>query len=447
MRHISHSILLLLVCAACSAPPSSYSERVQQWQRMQPEFGFQDAPLEELRAGAGLSELWEYAQRRNPGLQAAFHQWRAALETVVPASSLPQPRLSFAVYLAQVETRSGPMQGRIGLQQSFPWFGRLQAAGEQALALSEAARENLEGLRAALRQEVLQAYWESQYIEQAILVTEGHLIWLQHLESVSLTRFETGRGEHADLLRAQVEIGQVQDRLRGLQDWLRPVRERLNAALGRPSGSLFSDLDREFLDAPKLPGDLIAQLPASSPELRALQHQWTAARFGVEIAEKDYFPGFTLGADWTWIGDGPAGTADSGQDAVAISLGLDLPLRRSSLKAGKISAQASASAARDRFRDRQNRLVAEIETASFRFRDADRRVQLYRHGLMAKSEQSLKNALTAYQTGRSSFDAVVDAARLFLEFQLQAVRAEADRLQAVAEIERFSGRRILDLES
>ena len=41
-------------------------------------------------------------------------------------------------------------------------------------------------------------------------------------------------GEHTDVLRAQVELGKVEDRLRGLEDLRRPVRARLNETLGRP---------------------------------------------------------------------------------------------------------------------------------------------------------------------------------------------------------------------
>jgi len=44
-----------------------------------------------------------------------------------------------------------------------------------------------------------------------------------------------------------------------------------------------------------------------------------------------------------------------------------------------------------------------------------------------------------YQSGESSFIDVIDAQRILLEFQLQAVRAEADRAQALSRVEELSG--------
>ena len=96
---------------------------------------------------ADISQLLSYARATNPGLEAAFQHWKAALERVPQATTLPEPRLSFSGYLSEVETRTGPMQARIGLAQPFPWFGELELAGSVAFEVSEAAREMLEAAR------------------------------------------------------------------------------------------------------------------------------------------------------------------------------------------------------------------------------------------------------------------------------------------------------------
>ncbi|MBC8328294.1 MAG: TolC family protein, partial [Planctomycetes bacterium] len=400
----------LLLAAGCSAPPpAAFGDRRDDWRAQEARF-LPPSAAPELSGSPDLAELWAAAQRGNPGLRAAFHRWRAEMESVPLATSLPDPRLSLAGYLSQVETRVGPMQGRIGLSQAFPWFGSLQAAGDQAFAASEAAREDFEAARTRLRQSLADSWFELHYLERAVAVTEGHQELLRHLEAVSRSRYETARGEHADLIRAQVELGQVEDQLSTLRDLKRPLVERLNAALGRPVGSLLAWPDGLSPAPASLPADLAAGMARSSPELRALDARAEAARHGIVLAEKDFYPGFSLGADWTWIGDSPmAGVPDSGQDALALVVGIDLPVRRGRLDAGLSRARAREAAVLAQREDLQLRLNAELEMALYRYRDAQRRVTLYRDGLVAKSEQSFQSTLTAYQAAAMPFDSVVDS--------------------------------------
>jgi len=430
----------LLLAAACSAPPpAAFGDRFDVWRSQEARFLPQgEAPA--LSAAPDLAELWAAAQRANPGLRAAFQAWRAELEGVTVAGSLPDPQLSLAGYLSSVETRVGPMQGRIGLSQSFPWFGSLDARGARAFAAAEAAREDFEAARTLLRRELADGWFELRYLGQAVEITRGHLELLRHLESVSLSRYETGRGDHADVIRTQVELGVVGDRLATLRDLKQPAVERLNAALGRPVGSPLDWPAAAPLAAPELPSGLADGLDASSPERRALAARAEAARQGAVLAEKEYWPGFRVGADWTWIGDAAApNTPGSGDDAVALVFGIDLPLRRGRLDAGLARARAREAEVEARRTDLRQRRGAGLEMALYRHRDAERRVTLYREGLIAKSEQSFQSTLTAYQAAAMPFDSVVDAARLLLEFQLELARAETDRLQAAAEAERLTG--------
>jgi cobalt-zinc-cadmium efflux system outer membrane protein len=59
--------------------------------------------------------------------------------------------------------------------------------------------------------------------------------------------------------------------------------------------------------------------------------------------------------------------------------------------------------------------------------------------LIPKGQEAVGTMGSTYQSGDASFIDVIDAQRLLLEFQLQAVRAEADRAQALAKVEEISG--------
>ena len=74
---------------------------------------------------------------RAAGLRAAFHRWRAAVEKVPQATELPDPVFTYAHYVEDIETRTGPQRQRFSLQQTLPWFGTLSTRGEVAAKQAE----------------------------------------------------------------------------------------------------------------------------------------------------------------------------------------------------------------------------------------------------------------------------------------------------------------------
>lgn len=82
----------------------------------------------------------------------------------------------------------------------------------------------------------------------------------------------------------------------------------------------------------------------------------------------------------------------------------------------------------------RNRLRTELSMATFQFRDAERRVELFTNSLIPKAEQVLASEQQAYAEGKADFAAWIEAQRTLLEFRLLAERAVADREIALADI-------------
>jgi outer membrane protein TolC len=91
-----------------------------------------------------LSNYLTEAAQNNPGLEAAFNQWKAALEKVPQIKALPDPRFSYSYFIEQVETRVGPQRQRVGISQVFPMFGKLKLRGGMAMDAAEAERQKYE---------------------------------------------------------------------------------------------------------------------------------------------------------------------------------------------------------------------------------------------------------------------------------------------------------------
>ena len=430
-----------LLITSCVSEPKGYARGYSDWKEQREALDRARREQPALADDAALEDLLAYARTHNPGLEAAFLAWRETLESVELVQALPEPRLSFSAFVSEIETRTGPMQARVSLAQPIPWIGERGLAGDVAFAHSEARRMQLEVTLRDLDARVRQAWYEAAWLEESISITQVSRELLAHWESVARSRLETGIGDHADVIRAQVELGKVEDRLQSLVDLRRPLASELNAALGRsvgeplPSASL-PRLQRVELD----PEALLSGILESSPELQVLRHRVAAAEYEVELARKEFYPDLFVGADYTFIGSSNnPGVAGSGDDALALTLGVELPIWRSKYRAGVRAAEARVRTSLSRLDDTHNRLSASLERALYEFRDAKRRVELFRESLIPKGEESLRALDSAYQAGSKGFLDLIDAQRVLLEFQLQAARAEADRARALAEVDRLCG--------
>ena len=184
-----------------------------------------------------IEDYLEYAALNNPGLQAAFNKWKAEMEGIAQASSLPDPKLSFRYYIEEVETRVGPQRRAIGLSQMFPWFGKLNLRGGIAGESANIARQRYEGQKRKLFLNVKSAYYEYYYLGRAIAVVEGHFRLVKGLEETITAHYKTATAGYSDMIRLQVELGKLEDRVSTLLDLRKPTTARLNAALNRPIDS------------------------------------------------------------------------------------------------------------------------------------------------------------------------------------------------------------------
>lgn len=403
--------------------------------------------LPRLDGGASLDTYLTYAALNNPGLEASFNEWKAALERVPQVRALPDPRFSYRYYIEQVETRRGPMRHGFDITQVFPWFGKLDLAGDVAAQAAEVAGQRYEAAKRDLFFAVKDAYYEYYYLTRALSVTRENLELMKHLESVARTRYKAASGSHPDVIRAQVELGKLEDRVSSLQDLLVPTGARLNATLDRDiAAPLPMPTDITPSDVSWRTEDLVKRVEQENPHLLALVHQADQHAAARKLAQKQYAPDIALGVNYIDVGryaTVPAGV-DNGEDAVSAIVSINIPLWTKKYSAAVREAQLRRQAMLKQKRDTANQLQAQLQAALFQQRDAARKLDLYGNGLIPKAEQSLKVTEQAYRSSGDSFLDLIDAERTLLEFQLAYERALADHEQGVAQIERLVGGDLYD---
>ncbi len=397
--------------------------------------------VEEPTPNASLDAWLLHAERNNPGLEAAFYRWQSAAEKIPQVRALPDPRLNYAYFLSNVETRVGPQRHGFMISQTFPWFGKLGARGDAALESARGAEQHYEALRLQLVSSITREYTELYYLDRAVRITDENFELLRHWEEVARAKFRAGTGSHAAVVQAQVELGILTDRARTLRDQRDTVRAELNALLARPVNAALVTPDSLRDENIRATDDeLLALMRQRSPELRALAFEVERKQHELRLARKEYFPDFTLGLGYTLTDEAVnPSMEDSGKDPVTLNASINVPLWRGKYAAGSREAQARLRASRLEHADRALQLDAHVKRTAFELRDAGRKVTLYRDTLIPKGEQSLRATSAGFEAGQLEFLNVIDAQRVLLEFQLSYERALSNQTVRLAQLEMLVG--------
>jgi len=391
------------------------------------------AAVEQVGAEGGVGAYLELGAARNLRLKAAYERWRAATARIAQATSLMDPMLSYGRFLNEFSSRQSMGQHEFELMQTFPWFGKLALRGDAASSEAAMAAREYESVRLALFRDIRVALHDLYLLGREVELTKENLALVAQFEAIARTRFQVATGTHADVVRAQVEIGRLEDRVREL-DRMRPtVLARLNFALSRPAGEEAGapgTLAQEKLDADA--GGVMALLRAHSPRLAGMDEEVERQRVMTELARKEYWPDVSVGAMYMVDGEDPA----------QVRVSVNVPLWRARLDAGVREANAMRLAAAYERADEENMLFAELHEALFSHDDAQRRLELYTRTLLPKAEESVRASLGAFQAGTGSFLELIDAERTLLEFQLSLARAETERATALARLDALVGTRV-----
>jgi cobalt-zinc-cadmium efflux system outer membrane protein len=438
-RHFFGIVAFLAATQVCVADP--------------PDIGAEAAPASP--AAVVLASLSEGPERTlvaevlsgNPELRALEAAARGAARRSPQVGALPDPLLAVTGYIWPVETRVGPMHVMASISQRLPWFGKLKLREQTALDEALAASAHLEAGRLRLLTEARRLYGELAFLSSFEKIVRDDRATLAHYEEVSRARYATGVGLEQAIIKIQAEITKDDARLLDIAARRAALLASINALRGRPQETPFEALPLPEAREPSLDGEVLREVAvANRPEVAAADAEIARANAMVELAAKEYAPDVTLGLSYTSVGkrtDAPGMIApppDNGQDALALSGAINLPIWRRRLQAG----HEEALEARSRSEDRKRVAVVSIEQAlgdlTSRIPLTWQRWRLFQDVLLVQADQSLRSAEAGYASATLAALDLLDAERVLLEVRIQAGRTLSDYFIALAQLEGTIGR-------
>jgi len=396
----------------------------------------QNNPRSELE----LPGLIQQAIERNPAIIAAKKKWQSGREIIAARGALPDPHVSYTYFVDSVETRVGPQENIYGVKQKLPFFGKRELKAAVAAKEAEALKASYEAVKQEVIRQVKRAFYKLFYISTIIDITNNEKEILKGFEQIAAVKYKTGKGSQQNILKVQVEISRLQEKLIALAGLKQTAEARLNTLLDRPPDTpLEKPVTPEFRDFFFIKQQLFRIARENRPELKRGDAWVEKSHRALSLAKKDYYPDLTVGANYIEVGEGPLKVSDNGKDAFNVMFSVNVPIWRKKLSAQVSSASEMIKARKNEYQNLLNQTLFEIEDNLFKIQTARETFHLYRNVLIPQAEQSLKSAEAGYITGLVSFLDLLDAERVLLKIQFGYWQAYTDYLKRIADMERSVG--------
>ncbi len=382
------------------------------------------------------------ALQRSPEVQAAYARWEVAIHQIARARRLPEPNVSFGIFVRTVETRVGPQQARISLQQAFPWPSKLRAGADAASSRAVAAQRRCEAEALTVAHRVAEAFWTVWQIRRTRVIHAEHLEVIRGLSETVRARIATGQATLAEQQQIDLNVARVADAIAGMDEEEFAAEARLRAAVGLPERTEVPTTEQPVQSTlPKQTDDELIAYALRHPTITVHDARADAAQWHAKAERADRFPSFTVGVDWIITGQASdQSLQDSGKDAVIVGAGVRLPLWQKNYGESIKAARAQARVARADRMTAVHGAHAQLAGAQASVRDAVRRVNLYRGTLLPQAESAYASVLGAYTTGQATVAQTLLAQRDLLQLHIELERAHADYGRAWARLEHVVGR-------
>ncbi|WP_420878443.1 TolC family outer membrane protein [Rahnella perminowiae] len=303
----------------------------------QPEFNWQAAPTEEMRASLTLQDAILRAFARNPQISEAAAQIRVGRGNLDEAKSAWYPQISLqgtAGKSHQTDSAgslSNNASAGVQLSQLLYDFGRTGGSISQQEYLSDSYRYSLYSTMTDVALSTLQAYLSVKRYQALSLAARDNIASLERVRDTARLRADAGLSSQSDVLQAETRIAGMRATVEQYRAQQRSAQAQLTVLTGVVSDNL-PDLPQSLLDQKVT----LNKIPYENSTLvRAAQAKQQAAIEEVNQTEAQHWPTLKLQAGRTrYENSGGGGSYWDDQ----VQLAVDAPVYQGGAVSAKVRA-------------------------------------------------------------------------------------------------------------
>jgi len=388
-----------------------------------------------------LAEAEDLALRDEPGQASLLAQAAALDEESVAAGQLPDPMLRTAVANYPIEsggfTTEGMSQVQLGLHQVFPPGDTREISMHRVETLALAMKEHADGRGRDVLTAVRQSWLEAYYWQRAQAIVSESRPFFEDLATVTRSMYSVGRKDQQDLLRADLELSRIDDRLIEINRQHARAVAALSEWVGDNAARRLADKLPEWTGLPSI--ETLRAGLMEHPMLRAADARIEARQAGVNLAEEKYKPGWAVDFGYAHR-NGVLPNGEPRSDFVTLAVTMDLPMFRKNRQDRRVAAALNERrAAIDSKEQLLRRLRSRLDAEYARWTDLNRRIDLYDRQILSLASDHAQAALLAYQSDAGDFADVMRGYINDLNTRVDHIRLQVERAQSYATLANLGG--------
>jgi outer membrane protein, heavy metal efflux system len=381
-----------------------------------------------------LDEVVRTVLARNPVVQSAAHTVAAQRAKVPQASALPDPSFGIGwmgnIQPFSVQTGDPSSYRSVSAMQMLPFPGKRSLRGQIATKEADASQWDVEAVRRRVVADAKAAFYDYWYYDKAIRTTQQNRDLLTKLSQIAEARYRVGKGMQPDVLRSQVEISMLLQKLTTLEQQRSTAQARLNALMARDPEALLppaADIPQQSLLNYSL-DELYKLARQNDPEYQRMQKMVERNQLAINLAQKDYLPDLSVGYMYQQRPMMP--------DMHGLTFTVNIPVfyktkQREEVRQAK-EEELSAASARD---NRQNELYFDLKQNYLAAKASENLLKLFSQGVVPQSSLALESSMSAYQVGNVDFLTLIGNFTTLLNYQTDYYRELANYQTALTRIE------------
>ncbi|HAS6150340.1 TPA: copper transporter [Vibrio vulnificus] len=391
-----------------------------------------------LSQSAPLTLLIEQALANDASRKQIFAQSQAMRESGVAASTLMDPKLKVGFGGLPVDSfkfDEDPMTNiSVGLMQQFERGSTLELQSKKAsqqadgMALQVAARER------EVANGITQLWLELGYQQQAERVLLENQRLMRELESFISTNYSIGKSEAQDLLNAQLQVSQLEEKLQANQQMQHRILSQMSEWLGsewlgkQTMLKATNQLNWQSLDTllASVNNEQYFSLLAQHPMVRMADASIAVSQTQVELAEQSYTPQFGVEVMYAYRQANNM-KGEPASDLVSAYLTMDIPLFTGNRQdRAHAAAQYQVGAAQSQKDLLLAQMNAKVNALLVDRSNLEQRLERYQNTLLEQAKARTKAVERGYQNSTAQFNDVIAATRDELAVELESQRLLTD---------------------
>ena len=394
-----------------------------------------------------VEELVAEALAHNPEIVASNEKWQMLVAKARGAGALDDPMLMLKIQSAMISDpfafdKDEQTAKVIGISQMIPSFGKRDLQKKGAEKEAKAVEWELAERKVELRRMVAESWAQLAQVENDLRLVQENIALLDSLNQLAETGYSTGMVRQYEVLRTQIERSRMEEMRIGLEQRKKSLAALFAALLHRPIDTPPPVAKGEIVPVNTKAAELETLAFASRPELFARSARLEQARTSETLAQREYYPDFTLSFEYMQRDAFSGETESMGDDMYSAGVTFNLPVQLKKRRAMVAEAQAQGRMAEAEIELLRHEIRRGISDSLAKLAASASMAQLYDSGIVPQAQFATEALLSSFQVGKGDLMSVLDSRMKFFGFRQQYYAFVAEHQMQRAELEALVGVRV-----